>query len=736
MLNQENRLITIDTPLGTDFFIVESFHGTEAISNLFSFDLELRAESMDVTFSKMIDQPITLNLNLPDSSSRFFNGIVAHFSQTLGSADLIGSFFYKCTIVPWTWTLTQTSDLRIFVDKRIPDIIEEVLGEYGFSDYELSINKKHSPLPLCTQFQESDFAFLSRIMERAGIFYFFKHEKDRHIMVITDTNSIINFYNDEQEALFKTTDTTWHTNEHILDLYWREKIRSRQITLKDYNSEMPGADLISSTDTNSELGSKPREFYEFPGDFTNHEDAENISKLRMEEQEAKLTKIKGKSTYRTFQAGTKFTLDNYFRQDRNNKTYLLTAVEHTITRETSTAGLNTGELQYWNDFNCIPTEKPFRPPRKTKKPKVYGVQIATVTSDPDEYGEVSIEISWDRHKKTIPKVPVSQIMAGENWGTMFIPHPGHEVVVDFIGGDPDKPVIVGRLYNGDNKPQYELPAEKTKSVIYSKEGNEIVLEDKKGDKYIRIEQTCGNEVILHEKEPRIELEQKCGNRICLDGKDPSIEIVQKCGNRIYVDGEDESISMYSPAGHTEWAMGTIPKGKTGFHKKTDGDWYSENIGLKVQKTFGAFEEYAMSIKTTQTIGLESQTFLGGKHETHIGTKHTWSHANEYGDNYAAKKQKVKSVYAVDSKKSIELSAGPGGDAQGVFDKDGVWFETGGSVIDMDKGSTITIDSKKDIMLKAKNDVVIKGSEIYLESQAKVHLKGRNLVFEGNKINIG
>ena len=744
---QDNRLMTIETPLGPDFFTVESFHGTEEISKLFRFDLELRGKTLDVAFSRMIDQPVTLTLELPDGSVRFFNGIVADFSQGLGTIGTAfdagtgllgdGSFPYKCTLVPRAWSMKQTADLRIFTEKTIPEILEEFFAKFPAIECQFEIKKTHPTLPLCTQFQESDFTFVSRLMERAGIFYFFKHEEKQHTMVITDTNATVKFFQDDQDAKFKTTDTSWLTDENIIDLYWREKIRSREITLKDYNSDLPSAALLSSTETTSDLGDTSREFFEYPGEYTSHEDGEGLSKLRMEEQEAKLTKIKGKSTYRTMQAGSKFKLKDYFRDDRNNKSYLLTSVTHSVAKDDQSKGIDAA-LHYWNDFSCMPTDKPFRPPRKTKKPKVNGVQLAKVASDPDEYGRVDIMIVWDREENIIPQVPVSQIMAGANWGTMFVPHIDHEVVVDFIGGDPDRPIIVGRLYNGDNKPKYELPAEKTKSVIYSEEGNGIVIEDASGDRHIHIYQDCcDNEIILHEKEPRIEIEQECGNRICLDGADPSIEIVQACGNKIYMDGATESISMFSPTGNSKMILGLDEdSGKIGIHQSTDQTWWQKNASASSKISVGASEELALSAKATQTVGLETQTFVGGKHETHIGAKYTCSHASEFGDNYAAKKQKVKKVYSVDSKKSIELSAGPSGDAQGVFDKDGVWFETGGSVIDMDKGSTINISSKKDIILEGTSGIKIKDKkEIKLDAK-KITATGTTFTFNGSKINIG
>ena len=243
---------------------------------------------------------------------------------------------------------------------------------------------------------------------------------------------------------------------------------------------------------------------------------------------------------------------------------------------------------------------------------------------------------------------------------MFIPHVGHEVIVNFVEGDPDRPIITGRVYHGTNMPADTLPDEKTKSVIRSRQDNDIVIEDKEGDKHIHLKQACGNEIIMHETSPDIVIKQECGNTVHLKASGPDIEITQACGNQIFMhaagpvveikqqcgnsivmDGATKFIACNTPVGSTKFEMGTCPSGKVGFNQKTDGDWYSENTGCKVTKTFAAVEEYAMSAKATQTVGLSSDLFYGAKHSTMIGAEIKWNKSFEKNLNEKSIEKKGK-----------------------------------------------------------------------------------------------
>ena len=308
-------------------------------------------------------------------------------------------------------------------------------------------------------------------------------------------------------------------------------------------SSRPNSSLLVETETNQEdnKGKGDRERYDFPGKYSEYSHGEHFGKIRMETHETGLTTIRGTSQCKGFGPGYHFQLEEYFREDMNEKKYLLTSVEHEATLGYEPFGIHTPP-SYSNRFGCIPFEIPFRPSQKSRKPVIQGVQTAIVVGPsgeeiyPDKHGRVKVQFHWDREggndEKSSCWMRVSQPWAGAGWGAMFIPHIGHEVIVDFEEGDPDRPIITGRVYHGNNMPADPLPDEKTKSVIRSWQDNDIVIEDKDGDKHIQIKQANGNEIILHETSPNIEIFQENGNKIVMTADGPNINITQECGNEI------------------------------------------------------------------------------------------------------------------------------------------------------------------------------------------------------------
>jgi len=496
---QANRLLRLDTPLGDDVLLLEGFSGQEGISQLFKFELDLMTEGDPIDFNKIIGEQVTIRVELLDDKERFFNGFINRFAQT-GSET--GVFHYRAEMVPWLWFLTRTADCRIFQSKKIPDIIEQIFKDLGFTDYKLDLQGTYDELEYCVQYRETDFNFVSRLMEQYGIYYFFEHEEDKHTLVLGDSPSVHQAVPNQAKANYEPRGSGTQEKDVITSLEFEKEIRPGKYTHTDYNFTMPSTKLEAEEKSVIDIGGNDKyEIYNYPGEYPKKANGATLAKIRMQEEEAQHYIITGSSSCRAFTSGYKFDLEDY-KPDDLNQSYLLTDGQHVGSMgDTYTPGGATGgEESYSNTFTCIPHSVPFRPAQVTPKPLVQGPQTAVVVGPSgeeiysDEFGRVKIQFHWDREGKKDENsscwVRVSQLWAGKGWGAMYIPRTGQEVIVEFLEGDPDRPIITGRVYNAEHMPPYELPTNQTMSTIKtlsSKGGegfNEIRFEDKKGSEQL------------------------------------------------------------------------------------------------------------------------------------------------------------------------------------------------------------------------------------------------------------
>ncbi len=494
---QENRLIQVVTPLGPDVLLLQGFEGQEGISRPFEFELRMMSENRSISFESVVGKKATIKVQLQDRLPRFINGIVSSFSQGGASQNFA---YYHMTIVPWFWLLTRTSDVRIFQNLTVPEIIEKVFGEHGFSDFK---NKLHGSFPkreYCVQYRETTFNFISRLMQEEGIFYFFEHEADKHTLVFSNNPSEFKPCPNQATARFDAARNAGFEEEVVTEWSTEQEVRPGRYAIQDFNFEMPTLDLFSEV---AGKDTRKYEMYDYPGEYLNKGEGERLVGMRQEEEDAPQIVVTGSSICRALCSGFRFDLKDHYRRDFN-KPYVLVSVYHSAEQGTnflSSDGDDTS-FEYGNQFQCIPYPSPFRPPRTAPVPVVHGTQTAIVVGPPgeeiyvDKYGRVKVQFHWDRDGKYDEKsscwIRVAQDWAGKGWGSMFIPRIGQEVIVDFLEGDPDKPLITGRVYNGASMPPYSLPAEKTKSTFktYSTKGgggfNELRFEDKKGSEQIFI----------------------------------------------------------------------------------------------------------------------------------------------------------------------------------------------------------------------------------------------------------
>ncbi|MCC7174063.1 MAG: type VI secretion system tip protein VgrG [Bryobacterales bacterium] len=501
---QAERLIRIETPLGPDTLLLRSFTGTEGISRLFRFHLDMMSEEPAIDFDRIIGQNVTVAVRLADGSSyRFFNGHISRFVQLPGEGRLAR---YQADMVPWLWFLTRTSDCRIFQNKSVPDIVQEVFQDLGFQDFEPQLQGAYEPWEYCVQYRETAFNFVSRLLEQEGIFYFFRHENGKHVMVLADAPSAHRPCPDMPSARYDHVVGRGYRRDEDVVLQWRsgQEMRPGKYALNDYNFLTPRTSLLCGVDSRIDQGGNLRyEVYDYPGEYLQRGQGDALVRLRMEEQELPHAVVEGESNCRAFASGFRFELRDHERRDQNGQ-YVLTSITHNAHSGGFFSDRPAEDASYSNTFVCTPFSVAFRPPRVTAKPVVQGPQTAVVVGPSgeeihtDAHSRVRVQFHWDRRgnrdEKSSCFIRVSQPWAGKAWGAIMIPRIGQEVVVDFLEGDPDRPLITGRVYNADQMPPYSLPANQTQSGIKSRSSkggssanfNEIRFEDKKGQELLTI----------------------------------------------------------------------------------------------------------------------------------------------------------------------------------------------------------------------------------------------------------
>ena len=476
---QDNLKLKVSTPLGPNKLLLRGFRGEEHISRLFQFTLEMVSEDNAIDFKAIVGKAVTVTLNLADNTTHHLNGIVGRFVQEETNLRVTR---YYAEIHPWLWLLTKTSDCRIFQNKSVPDILETIFSDLGFTDFRNDLKGSYEKREYCVQYNETAFNFVSRLMEEEGIFYYFEHTADKHTLVLGDDSHA----NPTCPGLESTSvqfrqSLVDHMQDHtITRCLVEEQVVTGAFAHDDFNFETPNTDLKVESKSDA---SKFR-VYEYPGGFLKKDAGEKCANLRLDTLEQPQKIIRGDGFVRAFVAGHKFTLKNHYRSDVN-KTYVLESVSHAATQE-----------NYTNSFTAFSADSPFHPARVTPKPSIAGTQTAIVVGKAgeeiwtDKYGRVKVQFHWDQLGKNDENsscwIRVDYGWAGKQWGGIFLPRIGQEVIVSYLEGDPDRPLITGAVYNSEQAVPYKLPDEQTKSTVKtnsSKGGggfNEIRFEDKKG----------------------------------------------------------------------------------------------------------------------------------------------------------------------------------------------------------------------------------------------------------------
>lgn len=501
-ITQKRRIFAVNTPLGEDVLVFYHMIGTEQLGRLFEYEIELLSEKTYIQLTDILGKNITVRMQLPEArgaGTRYFNGFVTRFSYLGMRGMRYGA--YRAIINPWLWFLTRTSDCRIFQDKTVPDIIEEIFRQHGFTDFKKSLTGQYRTWEYCVQYRETDFNFVSRLMEREGIYYYFKHENGKHTLVLADDLSAHSTFSNYDEIPYYPPDAMqWKERDHLYEWVVEKQVQPGKYALNDFDFIAPTKNLRKVLSMPKNHAMAKFEVYDYPGQYTEPGDGDNYTKIRLQELLAQHKTVRAEGVARGLTTGCLFTLTNSGNQDQDRQYLVVSTTCELQADPYESVPVPESIKPYQVRITAIDAQQPYRAPRVTPKPVVQGPQTAIVVGkageeiDTDQYGRVKCHFHWDRYDNADEQsscwIRVTQSWAGKKWGALYLPRIGQEVIVDFLEGDPDQPIVTGRVYNGANLPPYTLPDKKTMSTLKSlssKGGggfNEFRFEDDKGKEQI------------------------------------------------------------------------------------------------------------------------------------------------------------------------------------------------------------------------------------------------------------
>ena len=705
--------ITFHCPLPPADLLFESMSVEAGLGRIGEMRLHLLSLKPDLAPDDLLGQPVRVELVLRDGSLRHWSGHCIRFGLGKPSGRHYG---YDMTVRPWPWFLTRTSDCRIFQDLSVPDIVRQVLADHAVAKTDFRLFRSYAPRGYCVQYRESDFDFIARLLEQEGISWFFQHDAGGATLVLVDAAGAHDpAPGAERLAYYDVPGQAPPDVDCLWDWSFSHGVRTGRIALTDYDFERPSASLRVSRERGRSHEQADLERFDYPGLYRVTGDGEQYADNRLDEQQARHAGARGTTSAQSLAEGCRFTLERHPRDDQNTD-YLVTAIRTRLHLDAYESG-STGGTELSSQIEVIPHAQQFRPPRLTPKPFVQGPQTAVVVGPAgeeihtDKYGRVKVQFHWDRYGRKNEKsscwIRVSHPWAGKNFGAIHIPRIGQEVVVSFLEGDPDQPLITGRVYNAEQMPPWDLPANMTQSGILTRSSkgggyanaNAIRFEDKKGAEqlWIHAEKNQDIEVendethwVGHDRSKTVDHDETVlvkNDRTETVGRHETIAIGV---NRSISVGGNETATVAIQRTHVVGANETIAIGA------------AQEIAIGAYQTLnvGARQDVSIGENQSSTIGQHQTLQVGGNLDATIGKsqKHVVAEARTTSVGKDDKTQVGKKFY-LEAGEEIVLKTG---EASLVLKKDGT--------IQI-KGKDITVFGSGKIGVKASGDLVLKGAKI-------------------------
>ncbi len=745
--------ITLHSPLPAADLRFEALSHTAGMSALEEMRLQMLSDKPDIEAEKLLGQQVSIAIELRDGAQRHLSGYVTRF----GFGRHQGRYFgYEATVRPWLWFLTRTADCRIFQDQTVQEIVETVFADHAaIAKFEFKLFRPYRKRVYCVQYRETDFNFIARLLEDEGIAWYFEHSEAEHKLILVDASSA-------HSAAAGCEALPFYANfgqappdiDYISSWNFARSVETGKTVLTSYDFERPSTSLLVQAELIRQHDHADHEQFDYQGDYTQRPDGKQLTDSHIDELQSQHETLSGSSNAHGLTNGHTFKLQRHPRADQNTE-YLCLQTHINAQVNGYESGNAAGQFQC--SFAAMPSAQQYRPPRRTPKPFVQGPQTAVVVGPSgeeiftDKYGRVKVQFHWDRlgskNEKSSCWVRVSSPWAGKHFGFVQLPRIGQEVVVDFLEGDPDQPIITGRVYNAEQMPPWELPANATQSGVLSRSSkggayshaNALRFEDKKGSeqvwlhaeknqdievendethwvghdrsktidhdetshiKHDRTETVDNDETITihHDRSERVDNNEKISigvNRSEDVGVNESISIG---ANRTETVGANESISI--------GANRTITVG--GSETATVALQRTHAVGVNESIAIGAAQEIAIGAAQSVTIGAAQSISVGANQSQDIGANRSLKIGGDQSTSIdKGRSTQVAKDDALKVGKNLVIDAG-----------DSVTIKTGSASITMKKDGTITIKGKDisingsgKINVKASSDVVIKGSKI-------------------------
>lgn len=466
MPGSNERLVDVVTPLGDKLWF-RQMSGTEALSTLFDFDVTFHSDKKEIKAKTMLGLGVTLKVETQDLGVRHFNGICTRFSSGGKEGD---HYVYTAKLRPWLWLASRRSDCKIFQNKTVPQIIDDVLKDSGEYDFPIKQNliKTYREWEYCVQYQETDLNFVMRLMEHEGIYFYFKHDDGVHTLTLVDDMSRHLPMPERPTIIYSGVGAAAvEREEHFDSWHLREEVDSGEYGSDDYDFMKPNANLKTANASPMGHAEDGRQRYEWPGGYIVHSDGDQYARVRMETLVAEQERALGHCSLRTMAPGYTFNLERCPQREQNREYLAVAATYFFRDNVRRTVGSGDGDVTWGISVTSQPTAIPYRPQLLTPKPRTHGPQTALVVGPhgqeihTEKYGRVKVQFHWDRvgqnNQHSSCFIRVGTPLAGGKWGMIQVPRIGQEVIVDFLCGDPDQPIIIGSVYNEAQPVPYELP---------------------------------------------------------------------------------------------------------------------------------------------------------------------------------------------------------------------------------------------------------------------------------------
>jgi type VI secretion system secreted protein VgrG len=724
---------------------VVGFEADETLSKPYSVQVTLACTpGVTLDEKELLGQDALLTVHLGDGTARLFHGVVSRVVRWEAS-NQPDRQYCRMTVVPRLGTLRHTRRSRIFQEMSVPQIVHKVLGE-GSVTHRLALQGSYSKREYCVQYRESDLDFVSRLLEEEGIFFHFEHSEDAHTLVLADASDGCDPIPGDPRLVFRESSQMVAESEAVHEFAGRTEVQPGAVALRDFNFVRPAVDLTVTS--NAEDGERGLEIYDYPARYVEAGTGRHLAKVRMEELRVRSEMGKGASNCRRLLAGQIFELDEYPLAPLN-RAYVLLSVRHVgrqpevLTFDQAAPG---GQQAYRNEFLCIPSQVPYRPRRITPRPTIAGAQTAIVVGPAseeihtDEHGRIKVQFHWDREGRNDDRsscwIRVAQAWAGPGWGALYLPRIGQEVVVEFLEGDPDRPIVTGSVYNGQNTTPVALPDHKTQSTLRSSSSpgddgfNELRFEDAAGHEQVYLHaQKDLNIVVQNDK-----TQQVGGNETLLVKKDRSRTI--QGNQKLEVQKNDDSVITGNQSlevvkdrtttvkgNHTESVVGdqSIWVGSNQSVKvaqasaETVGQGKMVNIGAAYSVTVGAaLNQFVGGLLSEQVAGAKTEVVGAKKSETVKGSRTLQvggSLSEQIDTNRTLKVEKdlllsVGGRFNHAAKDSYTLSA----KEISLVAEEQFTLKVGSALLQVKKNGDVVIKGAK-IEITASGDVIIKGSKI-------------------------